>query len=156
MPRKRKHKRTAKRPPARQRAARRRALDKRAQDRSGDTGNNAQAGNSAGRGNDDDSLERLLPMCASIGMTLAVRAMCALELNWDAVEDADPDETFDDVCDQLGDDGVLIREVLNAALCHQDRGDPGGPEEDVAGDVLDLLTELHEAVHGGITETLRT
>lgn len=138
MPRKRKHKRTAKRPPARHRTARRRALDKPARERR------------ARPGDEKHPFDQLLPMCTSIGMNLAVRAICALELNWDVIEDADPGETFDDVCDQMGTDGVLIREVLSAALCYQDRGGSGEPEE-VAGDVLDLLDELHEIAHGGMT-----
>lgn len=134
MTKKRKHKRTAKRPPARQRAARRRAL-----------------GKGAPFGPGDSRIARLLPLCASIGMSLAVRAMCVLEQNWDLVEDSDPDETMADICDAMGDDGVLIQAVLSAALRYQSRTDPKEIAE-MAEDVIDLLDELHELVHGEAPE----
>jgi hypothetical protein len=155
---KRKVKRSAKRPAARQRAARRRALSKRGpQERLAGDGSAAHSDDATVANATDAAVEDpthfddLMALCGFIGLSVVARAMCVLEKNWEWVmEDADPDEPLEDVFDELGDDGVLIRAVLGMAMRHQellDRREPG----EMMSDVLDQLDELHAMVHDGGT-----
>jgi hypothetical protein len=163
---KRKVKRSAKRPAARQRAARRRALSKRVpQERLAGDGSAAPADDAtvsdatvsdatvAGAPDaaveDPTHFDDLMALCGFIGLSVVARAMCVLERNWDWVmEDADPDEPLEDIFDELGDDGVLIRAVLGTAMRHQELIDPKEPGT-MMSDVLDQLDELHAMVHDG-------
>lgn len=151
---KRRVKRSAKRPAARQRAARRRALSGRVppEGLAGDGGaahaDDATVADATNAAVDDPThFDDLMALCGFIGLSVVARAMCVLEKNWDWVmEDADPDEPLEDVFDELGDDGVLIRAVLGAAMRHQELIDPKEPDEMVS-NVLDQLDELHAMVH---------
>lgn len=154
---KRKVKRSAERPAARQRAARRRALSKRApqerlagdgsaSDGSAQDGSAATDGDAAGFG-DATRFDDLMDLCGFIGMRMVARVMCVLEQNWGWVmEDADPGEPLEEVLAELGDDGVLIGAVLGTAMRYQELADPGEPDE-MMSDVLDQLDELHAMVH---------